>query len=186
MWDNKKGWALKNWELRTVVLEKTWELPWTARRSSQSILKRNQPEYSFETLKLKLNFQYFAHLMWRVDSLEKTLILGKIKGRRRKEPQKMSWLDGITDSVDMSLSNLQEMVKDREAWHAAVHVVTKSQTQLSGWTTKLSLHRKYDNKTAVFFIYRHWTFNLPRMLGLSFNFTLQIFSKALVNKFYGI
>ena len=106
-------------------------VPWAARRSTQSILKEISPEYSLEGLMLKLKLQYFGHLMQRADSLEKTLMLGKIEGGDRRGWQRLRWLDRITDSVDMHLNKLQEIVKDREAWHAEVHGVTKSQTQLS-------------------------------------------------------
>ena len=120
-------------------------VPWTARRSNQSILKEISPEYSLERFILKLKLQYFSYLMWRTDSLEQTLILGKTEGRRRRGWQRIRWLDGITNWMGMSLSRLQESVMDRETWHAAVHGAAKNQTWLSNWTELMTMMNVYLN-----------------------------------------
>ena len=141
-----ESWTIKKAEHRVIDAFELWcwrrllRVPWTARRSSQLILKEISPEYSLEGLMLKLKLQYFGHLMRRTNSLEKPLILGKIEGERRRGWQRMGWLDSITDSMDMSLSKLCELAMDREAWHAAVHKVTKCWTWLSAWTERIYIY----------------------------------------------
>ena len=147
MWelDYKESWVLKNWCFWTVVLEKTLRVSWTTRRSNQSILKEINPEYTLEGLMLKLKLQYFGHLMQKTDSFEKTLMLGKIEGRRRRGWQRMRCLDGVTDSVDVNLSNLWELVMNSEAWHAACSPWGCKQSDMTEWLnwTELNVFFKY-------------------------------------------
>ena len=152
--DHKEVWvqridAIKLWYCRRLL-----RVSWTGRSSNQSVVNEINPDYSLEELMLKLKLQYFGHLIWIAHSLEKTLMLGKIEGRKRRRRQRMRWLDSITDSIEMNLSKLQETVKDREAWNAAVHGVSKSQPQLSYWTTceVLPLAISLRNFFILFFV----------------------------------
>ena len=168
MWelDCEESWAPKNWCFWTVVLDKTLESPWTARRSNQSILKEISPECSLEGLMLKLKLQYFGHLMQKGDSLEKTLMLGKTVGRRRRGQQRMRWMYGITDWMNMSLSKLWQLVMGREAWRAAAHGVTNSRTWLSNWTEL------------------NWIFHCVYVPLLSYRYPLTPVRMAIIKKIY--
>ena len=165
--DCEESWVPKNWCFWTVVLEKTLESPLDCKEIQPVHPKEISPRCSLEGLMLKLKLQYFGHLMWRVDPLEKTLMLGGIGGRRRRGRQRMRWLDGITDSMDVSLSELRELVMDREAWRAAIHGVAKSRTRLSDWT-ELNWWVIYPMVYAFLCLaYLVWSVSLVAAAGIS-------------------